>query len=98
MVLWRSSAMVKPTQEGRSDVHFGYGGGRSWEDELKTFFFFFFKFPAQQLHQLCTCVFMFFFIYLFYFYYCWLYGSNRVSYINMQVSSLKAPRDLFQWE
>lgn len=43
MVLRCSSGRGEPAEESRSDVHFGYGGGQSWEVELRAFFFFFFK-------------------------------------------------------
>lgn len=40
--------MVKPAEESRSDVHFGYGGGRSWEVKLKHLNFFFDNFQASS--------------------------------------------------
>lgn len=81
MVLRCSSGRGEPAEESRSDVHFGYGGGQSWEVELGAFFsflnhFIFFQFPAQELHQRCTCFFSFLPSFLlFFFYYRWLYGK-----------------------
>lgn len=91
MVLRCSSGRGEPAEESRSDVHFGYGGGWSWEVELGAFFSFLNHFifshfqPRSCISGAPVFFFLSFLLFLLFIFFITggFAGSNRVSYINM---------------